>query len=107
MAQYHPGDQATGEDGLFRLLVENVLDYAVFVVDPQGLVRTWNLGAERMLGYRGDEILGRSASLFFTPEDVQGDVLRREIRAAADTGRGEDDRWHVRKGRQHASGSAA
>ena len=89
--------EAVWEGELFRLLVENVRDYAIFVVDPEGLVRTWSHGAERLLGYREEEILGRTADVFFTPEDVRDDVPRLEMRQALETGRGEDDRWHVRK----------
>jgi len=88
--------QAT-EAELFRLLVENVKDYAIFVVDPEGLVRSWNPGAERLLGYSEGEIIGQPAALFFTPEDVQGGVPRREMGKAVKTGCGEDERWHVRK----------
>src|SRR5688572_6691777 len=86
---------ADGE--LFRLLVDNVRDYAIFVVDPQGRVQTWNPGAERLLGYRDDEIIGRSADIFFTPEDLQAGVPQLEMRQALEAGRGDDDRWHVRK----------
>ena len=97
MAEQRTAERAAWEGELFRLLVENVQDYAIFVVDPEGLVRTWSHGAERLLGYREDEILGRSADLFFTPEDVRDDIPRLEMRAARESGRGEDDRWHVRK----------
>ena len=82
---------------MFRLLVENVKDYAIFVVDTEGRVQTWSQGAERLLGYAEGDILGQSADRFFTPEDVANDVPRQEMRRALETGRGEDDRWHVRK----------
>src|SRR3954466_15217073 len=98
MAERRRADRAEWEGELFRLLVENVADYAIFVVDPEGLVRTWGHGAERLLGYREEEVLGRSAALFFPPEDVGDDAPRREMREARQSGRGEDDRWHVRKG---------
>lgn len=88
---------AASEGELFRLLVENAQDYAIFVVDPQGLVQSWNAGAERLLGYREVEILGRSADLFFTPEDLQRGVPRQEREAALGSSGGSDDRWHVRK----------
>jgi PAS domain S-box-containing protein len=89
--------ETPGRDELFRLLVENVLDYAIFVVDSEGRIRTWSEGAERLLGYSESEILGESADVFFTPEDVRDGVPEREMRQALTTGRGEDDRWHVRK----------
>ena len=97
MAEQGEIDRAAGEGELFRLLVENVQDYAIFGVDPEGLVRTWSQGSERLLGYREDEILGRSAGLFYILEDVEGGVFRREMREALESGRGDDDRWHVRK----------
>ena len=97
MAEQGQEGRAESEGELFRLLVENVVDYAIFVVDTDGLVRTWSHGAERLLGYTEDEILGRTADVFFTPEDVRDDIPRTEMRQALDTGRGDDDRWHVRK----------
>jgi two-component system cell cycle sensor histidine kinase/response regulator CckA len=97
MPQYQQTNLETTESELFRLLVENVKDYAIFVVDPDGRVRSWNPGAERLLGYSEDEIIGQPVALFFTPEDVQGGVPRREMGTAVKTGRGEDERWHVRK----------
>lgn len=62
-------DQPAWEAELFRLLVENTKDYAVFVVDLDGTVVTWNPGAERVLGYHHDEIIGRSSFVTFAPED--------------------------------------
>jgi len=87
----------TAEGELFRLMLENVRDYAIFVKDPEGHVKSWNPGAERLLGYSEAEILGQSASLFYTPEDNAGDIPRREMEHAVKTGRCEDIRWHVRK----------
>src|SRR5687767_4225954 len=85
------------EGELFRLLVENVKDYAIFVIDPQGRVQSWNPGAERLLGYRDDEIIGQSADIFFTPEDIASRIPQREMKASLEEGAGNDDRWHVRK----------
>jgi PAS domain S-box-containing protein len=89
--------QEATEGELFRLLVENVKDYAIFVVDPEGRVQSWNPGAERLLGYPEVEIIGQPVARFFTPEDIQGGVPDREMRKAVESGRGEDERWHVRK----------
>src|SRR5919109_159938 len=89
--------QRSWEGEMFRLLAENVRDYAIFVVDSQGRVQTWSPAAERLLGYREDEIIGQSADRFFTPEDARAGVPRQEMQNALATGRGEDDRWHVRK----------
>ncbi len=55
----------------FRLLVESVRDYAIFLLDPSGMVMSWNVGAERAKGYRADEIIGRHFSSFYTDDDLQ------------------------------------
>jgi PAS domain S-box-containing protein len=81
----------------YRLAVEAVEDYAIFTMDPQGRVTSWNPGAERLLEYKADEILGHEGACFFTPEDVQKGAFEQELRKAAETGRASDDRWHVRK----------
>ena len=86
------------EGELFRLLVDNTKDYAVFVVDFDGRVLTWNPGAERVLGYTESEIIGDSSWIFFTPEDRASGVPAAEIRETIAHGRATDDRWHVRKG---------
>src|SRR3954470_11044692 len=97
MAEHQKEDRAAIEGELFRLLVENVVDYAIFVVDADGLVQTWSPGAERLLGYREDEILGRSEDVFYTTEDIRDGVPQRERQEALGIGRGDNDRWHVRK----------
>jgi PAS domain S-box-containing protein len=81
----------------FRLLMEGVKDYAIFMLDTEGRVTCWNAGAERLLGFQEDEIIGRHFSLFFTPDDVQNGVPERELRKAREEGRASDDRWHVHK----------
>src|SRR5690606_17748142 len=90
------GELAWNTDAL-RLLVENVRDYAVFFIDSERRVRQWNAGAERLLGYTEAEILGEKADRFFTPEDIAAGQPEKEIEQALATGRGVDDRWHVRK----------
>jgi len=97
MADQEAMQQGVGEGELFRLLVENTTDYAIFTVAPDGRVLTWNPGAERLLGYREAEILGQSSFRTFTPEDVRAGEPEREIETARTTGRAEDDRWHFRK----------
>jgi PAS domain S-box-containing protein len=97
MADRPPADHRTSDAELFRLLAENVRDYAIFVVDADRRVLTWSLGAERLLGYRADQIVGRSADCFYTPDDIEKRVPWDEVRRALDTGRSEDDGWHVRK----------
>ena len=80
-----------------RLLVANVEDYAIFMMDPNGHVLDWNVGAERVFGYREEEIVGEPGSLLFTAEDRRRGVPKRELREATEEGRAEDERWHVRK----------
>ncbi|HEY3583542.1 MAG TPA: PAS domain S-box protein, partial [Casimicrobiaceae bacterium] len=86
-----PGDQP------FRVLVASITDYAIFMLDPRGCVATWNAGAERIKGYKAEEIIGKHFSTFY-PEDA---VARRfpeyELEVAAKVGRFEDEGWRVRK----------
>ena len=84
----------------FRMLVEGTTDYAIFMLDQDGIILSWNPGAERILGYRKEEILGRSLSLFFTPEDQEKGELARKLLTAFQDGRVEDDNWRVRKNGQ-------
>ena len=81
----------------FRLMVEGVKDYAIFMLDPEGRVSSWNLGAERFKGYREDEILGEHFSRFFLAEEVARGKPEEELRLAAAAGRVEDEGWRVRK----------
>jgi PAS domain S-box-containing protein len=80
-----------------RLLLESVKDYAIFMLDADGRVATWNAGAQAMKGYRGDEVLGRHVSIFYTPEDAQRGLPAQLLRAAAATGRSDDEGWRVRR----------
>ena len=80
----------------FRLFMENVKEYAVFMLDSSGRVVDWNLGAEHVLGY-GDEILGQPFDIFFPEDDRRAGAPESELKKAADTGQASDDRWHVRK----------
>jgi PAS domain S-box-containing protein len=81
----------------FRLFVNNVRDYALFQMNEDGRIVTWNAGAERVLGYTETEIIGQPSAILFVPEDVVDGVPQREMREAATVGRSEDERWHVRK----------
>src|SRR5215471_1287575 len=80
-----------------RLFVENVRDYAIFQLDPEGRIRTWNAAAQRMKGYFSEEIVGRHISCFYAPEDVASHKPELELKAATETGRSEDEGWRVRK----------
>jgi len=81
----------------FRLLVEGVSDYAIFMLDVNGLVASWNVGAQRIKGYAADEIIGRHFSVFYPPEVVDSGWPEHELREAAATGRFVDTGWRVRK----------
>ena len=83
-------------DWLYRLLVESVVDYAIFMLDTRGYVSTWNEGAERIKGYRPDEIIGRHFSAFYTAEDMARGKPEWELEVAAREGRVEDEAWRVR-----------
>ena len=81
----------------FRLLVEAVRDYAIFMLDPQGRVVTWNAGAELIKGYRPDEIIGQHFSRFYPPEAVAQEHPEHELKVAAETGHLQEEGWRVRK----------
>ena len=81
----------------FRLLVEGVRDYAIFMLDPSGHIASWNAGAQQAKGYTADEIIGRHFSVFYPPEVVASGWPQRELEIALETGRCEDESWRVRK----------
>jgi PAS domain S-box-containing protein len=81
----------------FKLLVESVRDYAIFMLDPDGVVLTWNAGAERFKGYRADEIIGQHFSRFYTSEALARGLPEHELRVASEAGVFEDEGWRVRK----------
>lgn len=81
----------------FRLLVEGVRDYAVYMLDPRGVVTSWNSGAALISGYEADEVLGRHFSIFYAPEDVENGNPETELALARLHGRAEDEGYRVRK----------
>ncbi|MDX2230552.1 MAG: PAS domain S-box protein [Leptolyngbyaceae cyanobacterium bins.349] len=81
----------------YRLLVEQVKDYAFYTIDPDGIVNTWNTGAERLKGYRPADIVGRSFALCFPPEEVERGKPEYILREAIAQGQWVDEGWHVRK----------
>jgi PAS domain S-box-containing protein len=87
------------EAASFRLLVESVTDYAIFLLDPQGVIVSWNPGAERLKSYRGQEIIGRHFSIFYPEEARERDWPATELRLALEHGRFEDEGWRLRKDR--------
>lgn len=93
-----PGSTAVPpNDELFRLLVESILDYAIFLLDPDGNVTSWNEGAARIKGYSAEEILGRHFSTFYTPEAVESGHPAHVLEIAAAQGRYEEEGMRVRK----------
>jgi PAS domain S-box-containing protein len=81
----------------FRLLVSAVRDYAIFMLDPEGKISSWNSGAQRIKGYSASEIIGRHFSCFYTPEDLETGKPQRELETAIQAGHVEDEGWRVRK----------
>jgi diguanylate cyclase (GGDEF)-like protein/PAS domain S-box-containing protein len=84
----------------FRALVDSVRDYAIFLLDDDGIVQTWNTGAELITGYTADEIIGRHFAALYTPEETQRGWPQRSLALAAENGRFEDEGWRQRKNGQ-------
>ena len=85
----------------FRRMVEAVKDYALFMLDPEGRVVTWNAGAERMKGYTASEILGEHFSRFYTPEDIAAGKPQQELAIAKEQGKYAEEGWRVRQDGSH------
>ena len=81
----------------YRLLVDGMSDYAIYMLDPDGFVISWNAGAERLKGYTQAEILGRHFSTFYEAEDVRAGLPTRTLQTALSTGRFEAEGWRQRK----------
>jgi len=88
--------QAERED-LYELLIRHVRDFAIFLLDRDGLITTWNEGAVRLFGYDRAEIIGQPLSTLYLPEDVAAGIPERELNDARQRGRASDDRWLKRK----------
>src|SRR5689334_13164797 len=96
-AEKEAGAALRESDRQFRSLVAGVTDYALFMLDPGGIVASWNSGAERIKGYSAEEIIGRHFSAFYTAEDKKNGAPNRALSIAAATGRFEAEAWRVRK----------
>ncbi|MBN3767713.1 PAS domain S-box protein [Burkholderia sp. Ac-20365] len=90
-------DAARESDRRFRLLVQGVNDYAIFMLSPEGCVTNWNPGARRIKGYTDEQIIGSHFSCFYTPEDAAAGVPQRGLATAARDGRWESEGWRVRR----------
>lgn len=90
-------DALRASEERFRLLVDGARDYAIFALDPAGHVATWNPGAERIKGYRAEEIIGRHFSRFYMQADIERGKPSQALKAAEREGRYEDEGWRVRK----------
>ncbi|MDR3429338.1 PAS domain S-box protein [Silvimonas sp.] len=82
---------------LNRLILDSATDFAIVSMDREGLITSWNTGAEKIMGWTEAEMRGQPAHVFFTPEEVANGVPEQEMAASLVSGRGEDDRWHMRK----------
>ena len=92
-----PASSDASDASRFQLLVQGVTDYALYMLSAEGVVTSWNAGAERMKGYTPDEIIGRHFSQFFTPEDKEAGLPQKALAQARQDGRFESEGWRVRK----------
>jgi PAS domain S-box-containing protein len=92
-----PTEKLRESEELFQLLMESIQDYAIYILDPNGFVISWNSGAQRIKGYSAGEIVGKHFSRFYTPNDIGVDKPKRNLEAAAEKGRYEDESLRVRK----------
>ena len=90
-------EQRQKGDELFRMLVEQVKDYAIFMLDPKGYIRSWNAGAERIKGYSSEEVIGKHFSLFYPKEEVKSGAPQRELEIARSLGSLDLQGWRLRK----------
>ena len=99
MVADHPAapDLEQPAEDAYRLLVDSVVDYAIFMLDPTGRVMTWNAGAERIKGYSAEDIIGKHFSTFYPPDDLEARKPWYELEVAAEVGRFEDEGWRLRK----------
>src|ERR1700712_1892022 len=89
--------RAADDERNFRLLVQSVVDYAIYMLDPNGIVSSWNAGAERIKGYSADEIIGQHFSVFYSEADRQSGLPQRALETALREGKYEAEGWRTRK----------
>lgn len=90
-------DDRAHSEARLRLIVDSIRDYAIYLLDPEGRLKTWSRGAQRIKGYTPDEVIGRNFEIFYPPEDVAAGKPRRQLEIAAERGTYEDESVHVRK----------
>ena len=88
---------AFSSDTMYRMLVQSVTDYAIYMLDPDGHILNWNAGAQRSKGYHAEEIVGRHFSCFFVPEDSAQQLPQRSLAEALATKKFEDEGWRLRR----------
>ncbi|MGH8462836.1 MAG: two-component system sensor histidine kinase NtrB, partial [Pseudomonas sp.] len=93
----NPPDGLIDESRQFALLVNSVTDYAIYMLDPEGVIRTWNPGGQRIKGYLAEDVIGTNFSRFYLPEEVQAGLPQRNLRTAATEGRYVDEGWRLRQ----------
>ncbi len=91
------GTQLAQSEQAFRLMVDSVIDYAIFKLSPEGIIITWNKGAERIKGYKAEEIIGKHFSIFYTEEDLKSKKPARELEIAIREGKYEEEGWRLKK----------
>jgi PAS domain S-box-containing protein len=94
------GDLESGElstSDPFRLLIQSIVDYAIYLLSPEGVVTSWNAGAERIKGFQTDEIIGEHFSKFYTEEDREAGLPGKVLETAAREGKYQGEGWRVRK----------
>lgn len=94
---YNQTDGLRERDFDYQLLVQNMTDYAICMLDPEGRIVTWTEGAQRLNGYTGEEIIGKRTDVFYSKEDVAEGKPRQKLEVAAKTGRFEEEDWRYRK----------
>ena len=97
MAEVETSNASLPEDSRYRLLIQSVTDYAIYMLDRDGTVTSWNPGAQRFKGYEASEIIGQHFSRFYTEEDRAAGLPKRALRIAAEEGRFESEGWRVRR----------
>src|SRR3954453_10777222 len=93
----HGAEERARSEAQLRLIVDSIRDYAIYMLDPEGTIRTWSRGAQRIKGYTPEEVIGRNFEMFYPPEDVASGKPRRQLEIALEQGTYEDESTHVRK----------